>query len=133
MPREIKHHGEVIEAIRSSGLIAELLETHDNHFKYELDLELVVYGRNYTGKKVGPYARLLVYSPGEEIIHEGDWGGNTFSILIDGQLDVYVNDDQGLSNKAGEVHPQTSFGEMSVLAGQPRNATVVVSDGEEAT
>jgi len=133
MPREITHHGAVLEAISKCGLISELVEKHEDHFEYELDLEIIVYGRNYTGKQVGPYARLLVYSPGEEIIHEGDWGGNTFYILVDGQLDVYVNDDQGIKRRVGEIQPQTSFGEMSVLAGQPRNATVIVSVGKEAT
>jgi Fe-S-cluster-containing dehydrogenase component/CRP-like cAMP-binding protein len=127
MAREITNHGAIIEAIRNSGVISELVETDEDHFEYELDLELVVYGRSYTGKKVGPYARLLVYGAGEEIIHEGDWGGNTFYILVDGKLDVYVTDDQGISNKVGEIHQQTSFGEMSVLAGQPRNATVKAS------
>src|SRR6266581_3762043 len=133
MPREITHHGAIIEAIRNSGVISELVERDEDHFEYELDLELIVYGRNYTGKKVGPYARLLVYGPGEEIIHEGDWGGNTFYILVDGRLDVYVNGDQGISHKVGAIEPRTSFGEMSVLAGQPRNATVVVSPVAEAT
>src|SRR5713101_7883222 len=133
MSREITHHGAVIEAISRSGIISELIEKHEDHFEYELDLEVMVYGRNYTGKKVGPYARLYVYGAGEEIIHEGDWGGNTFYILVDGNLDVYVNDDQGISNKVGEVESQNSFGEMSVLAGQPRNATVIVPVGAEAT
>jgi len=133
MPREITHHGAVLEAISKSGLISELLEKHEGHFEYELDLEIIVYGRNYAGKKVGPYARLLVYRQGEEIIHEGDWGGNTFYILVDGQLDVYINDDKGIRRRVGEIEPQTSFGEMSVLAGQPRNATVIVSVGKEAT
>src|SRR2546427_7374709 len=133
MPREITHHGAIIEAIRNCGVISELVERQEDHFEYELDLELIVYGRNYTGKKVGPYAHLLVYGSGEEVIHEGDWGGNTFYILVGGGLDVYVNDDQGISNKVGEIDQQTSFGEMSVLAGQPRNATVVVPSGAEAT
>ena len=127
MPREMAHHEAVIDAIRSSGLLSELLDTHDNHFKYELDLELMVYGRPYAEKRVGPYAKLLVYDEGEEIIREGDWGGNTFYILIAGRLDVYVKDDQGTNRKVGEVEVQNSFGEMSVLAGQPRNATVVVT------
>src|SRR6267143_5473315 len=133
MPREITHHGAIIEAIRNSGVISELVERHEDLFEYELDLELFVYGRNYTGKQVGPYARLLVYSSGEEIIHEGDWGGNTFYILVGGRLDVYVNDDRGVSRKVGEIELQNGFGEMSVLAGQPRNATVVVPSGAEAT
>ena len=126
MPREITHHGSVVEAIRASGIISELLDTHENHFKYELDLEVIVYGRTYAEKRVGPYARLLAYQPGEEIIKEGDWGGNTFYILIDGRLDVYVNDERGVKGRVGEIEVQNSFGEMSVLAGQPRNATVVV-------
>src|SRR5262247_1874777 len=113
MPREIAHHDAVIEAIRNSGLISELLDTHDNHYKYELDLELVVYGRTYADKRVGPYARLLVYDSGEEIIHEGDWGGNRFFILISGQLDVYLKDSQEISRKIGAIEMHDSFGEMS--------------------
>jgi Fe-S-cluster-containing dehydrogenase component/CRP-like cAMP-binding protein len=133
MPREITHHGAILEAIHRSGILSELVEKHEGHLKYELDLELIVYGRNYAGKQVGPYARLFVYSPGEEIIHEGDWGGNSFYILVEGKLDVYVNNDRGVSSKVGEIQPQNSFGEMSVLAGQPRKATVVVPAGGEAT
>ncbi|MGH9967243.1 MAG: cyclic nucleotide-binding domain-containing protein [Pyrinomonadaceae bacterium] len=133
MPREITHHDTIIEAIRRSGLLAELVEKHGEHFKYELDLELVVYGRNYVNKKVGPYARLLIYGPGEEIIREGEWRGNAFHVLVDGQLDVYVKDNQGLSSPVGKIDQQTSFGEMSLLAGQPASATVVVPAGVEAT
>jgi len=132
MPREITHHGAVIEAIRNSGLISELLETQGNQYKHELDLELIVYGRTYADKRVGPYARLLAFSPGEEIIREGYWGGNRFYILISGQLDVYRKDKQGISRKIGQVEQQNSFGEMSVLAGEPRNATVIVPPGNQA-
>src|SRR5262249_61759293 len=110
MPREIAHHEAVIEAIRNSGLISELLDTHDNHFKYELDLELIVYGRPYAEKRVGPYARLLTYDAGEEIIREGDWGGNTFYILIDGRLDVYVRNAEGGSENVSEVEVKKSCG-----------------------
>lgn len=133
MPREITHHGLIIEAIRNSGLISELLDTHENHYKYELDLELIVYGRTYADKRVGPYARLLVFSPGEEIIREGEWGGNVFYILISGKLDVFVKDQQGINKAVGTIEPRTSFGEMSLLAGQPRNATISVPSNLEAT
>lgn len=132
MPREITHHGEILEAIRRSGIISELLETHEGHLKYELDLELIVYGRAYAGKQVGPYARLFAYEPGEEIIHEGQWRGNTFYILVSGRLDVCIEDNQKESKKCGEIEPQNSFGEMSLLSGQPSNATVTVSPETEA-
>jgi Fe-S-cluster-containing dehydrogenase component/CRP-like cAMP-binding protein len=132
MPREITHHGQILEAIRSVDSISELVEKEDGHYKYELDLEVIVYGRNYTGKKVGPYARLLLYDAGEDVIRQGDWGGNTLYTLVDGLLDVQVTDDQGTTRKVAELQPGTTFGERSVLAGQPRNATITVPPGAEA-
>jgi Fe-S-cluster-containing dehydrogenase component/CRP-like cAMP-binding protein len=132
MPREITHHSQILEAIRSVDIISELVEREGGHFKYELDLEVIVYGRNYTGKKVGPYARLLVYASGEEVVTQGDWGGNTLYILVDGKLDVYVTDDKGSTHKVAELQPGMTFGERSVLAGQPRNATISVPPETEA-
>ena len=126
MPREITHHGQILEAIASVDSISELVERDNGHYKYELDLEVIVYGRNYTGKKVGPYARLLSYDPGEEIVRQGDWGGNTLYTLVAGNLDVLVTDDHGTTRKVAELQPGTTFGERSVLAGQPRNATIIV-------
>jgi Fe-S-cluster-containing dehydrogenase component/CRP-like cAMP-binding protein len=133
MPREITHHGAVIDAIEHSGILSELVEQHEGHFKYELDLEVMVYGRTYADKRVGPYTRLWVYGPGEEIIQEGDWGRNTFFILLDGQLDVCIQDTKGRSWKTGAIELQNIFGEMAVLAGQPSTATIVVPKGTEAT
>ena len=133
MPREITHHTRILEAIRSVDIISELVEWQDGHFKYELDLEVIAYGRNYTGKKVGPYARLLVYDGDEAVIRQGDWGGNTLYVFVEGQLDVYVRDEKGATRKVAELQPGTVFGERSVLAGQPRNATVSVPSASAAT
>jgi Fe-S-cluster-containing dehydrogenase component/CRP-like cAMP-binding protein len=133
MPHEITNHSAILDAIGRSGIISELVEKDDGHFKYELDLEVIVYGRNYTGKKVGPYAHLLVYEAGEEIISQGDWGGNTFFIGVEGDLDVYVRDQSGQQKWVDKQKPGKSFGEMSVLAGVPRNATIMVPAGGRAT
>ena len=78
-------------------------------FKYELDLEVIAYGRNYTGKKVGPYARLLVYEAGEEIIRQGDWGGNTFFFGVEGDLDVYVKDQTGKQKQVDVAKARQEF------------------------
>jgi len=59
MPQETTKHRDVLAAIESIGAIAELTAQHDGHYDYELDLEVIVYGRNYNGKPVGPYVRLL--------------------------------------------------------------------------
>jgi Fe-S-cluster-containing dehydrogenase component/CRP-like cAMP-binding protein len=137
MPEQITNHTQILDAIRNVSLVDELVERHEGHFTYELDLEVIAYGRNYTGKKVGPYVRLFVYGSGEEIIREGEWGGNSFFILVDGKLDVYIQagEQGGGSNerkKVSEVQPGRSFGEMSVLAGLPRNATIVVPPNSQA-
>jgi Fe-S-cluster-containing dehydrogenase component/CRP-like cAMP-binding protein len=133
MPEQITNHTKVLDAIRSVDLIDELVEKHNGHFTYELDLEVIAYGRNYTGKKVGPYVRLVVYEAGEEIIREGEWGGNTFFILVEGKLDVYIRDgESGERKKVSEVQAGRSFGEMSVLAGLPRNATIIVPANSQA-
>lgn len=121
MPQEITKHKDVLAAIKGIPAIADLAAQHDGHYDYELDLEVTVYGRNYNGKRVGPYVRLLDYAPGEEIVREGEWGGNIFYIVVDGQADVWVNQGQ---TKLAEIPPGVQFGEMSVLAGVPRAATV---------
>src|SRR5262252_2923914 len=124
MPIEITKHRDVLAAIESVGAIAELTAKHDGHYEYELDLEVIVYGRNYNGKKVGPYVRLLTYQPGEEIVREGDWGGNTLYIVVSGKAEVLINDADQIMKKVSEIAQGMQFGEMSVLAGVPRSATV---------
>jgi Fe-S-cluster-containing dehydrogenase component len=123
MPHETTKHREVLAAIESIGAIADLAAKHNGHYEYELDLEVMVYGRNYNGKKVGPYVRLLTYEPGEDIVSEGDWGGNTFYIVVSGKADVLVRS-AGRLSKVSEIPEGLQFGEMSVLAGVPRAATV---------
>src|ERR1051326_2977011 len=133
MPTEIKKHQTVLDAIRGVDIISDLLEKHDGHFEHELDLEVIAYGRNYNGKKVGPYVHLYEYGPGEEVIREGDWGGNTFFITVAGKLDVFVQDrETGENRKVGEIPAGVSFGEMSILAGVPRNATISVPPDSKA-
>ncbi len=124
MPLENTKHRDVLEAIESAGAIADLTAKHDGHYKHGLDLEIIVFGRNYKGKQVGPYVRLLDYAPGEEIVREGEWGGNTFYVVVAGQAEVFVGAPNS-GSKIAEVPPGAQFGVMSVLAGVPRNATVL--------
>src|SRR6266536_2528049 len=127
MPEQITNHAKVLDASRCVELIDELVEKQNGSFTYELDLEVIAYGRNYTGKKVGPYASLFVYEPGEAVIRQGEWGGNSFYMLVDGKLDVYIEPSDGSTpRKVNEIQRGRSFGVMSVLAGLPRNATIAV-------
>jgi Fe-S-cluster-containing dehydrogenase component len=124
MPKEIKSRREVLRAIEDAPPLADLLEMHDGHYQYELDLEVCVYGRNYQGKQVGPYIRLLACESGETIIRQGDWGGNTFYVGVDYELDVFVRMQNGAESRVASIPVGAPFGEMSVLAGVPRAATV---------
>ena len=123
MPQENTKRGAVLAAIESAGAIADLTAKHNGHYEHELDLEIIVFGRNYNGKQVGPYVRLFDYAPGEVIVREGEWGGNTFYVVVAGRAEVYVGAAQGTS-KIAEVPPGMQFGVMDVLAGVPRDSTV---------
>src|SRR5262245_35036090 len=124
MPREHKSRRDVLNAIRDLPSLKDLLSEHDGHFDHELDLEVTVYGRNYGGKKVGPYLRLLTYEPGEAVMTEGEWGGNTFYVVVDGRVDVWIKGPNNQALKVAELQPGTQVCEMSVLAGVPRSATI---------
>ena len=126
MPREITDRGRVVEAVQHLALTAELFEEKDGKQKYASDLEVIVQGRDYgNGKRVGPYVRLLEYDSAEEIMRQGEWGGNTFYITVEGTLDVYVREAAG-QKKIGQLERGSCFGEMSLLAGIERNATISV-------
>jgi Fe-S-cluster-containing dehydrogenase component/CRP-like cAMP-binding protein len=124
MPKEIQSRREVIRAVESVPTLADLTHIHDGHYEYELDLEVCVYGRNYQGKQVGPYLKLLAYDPGETIIRQGDWGGNTFYVGTSAAVDVFIKTQDGKEIQVAPIPPGRQFGEMSVLAGVPRAATV---------
>jgi Fe-S-cluster-containing dehydrogenase component/CRP-like cAMP-binding protein len=132
MLREITDRGRVVEAVQRLALTAELFEEQNGKQKYAADLEVIVQGRDYgNGKRVGPYVRLLAYDGSEEIMREGEWGGNTFYIAVEGLLDVYV-DENGGRKKINVLEPGTCFGEMALLAGIERNATVAVPANQSA-
>ncbi|HET6890717.1 MAG TPA: cyclic nucleotide-binding domain-containing protein [Pyrinomonadaceae bacterium] len=134
MPREVPHQEALVEAVKKLELTSELFEEQNGKPKYGSDLEVIVRGRDYgNGKRVGPYMRLLVYDGGEEIMRQGEWGGNTFYIGVEGTLDVFIDDPNVGRRKINELQPGTCFGEMAVLAGVERNATIAVPSGKTAT
>jgi Fe-S-cluster-containing dehydrogenase component/CRP-like cAMP-binding protein len=130
MPQETTKHTAVLEALKSVEAIADLAALYEGHYAYEVDLEVTVYGRNYNGKNVGPYVRLLTYDPGEEIIREGEWGGNNFFFVVQGLAEVYVQREEG-QIKVAELPAGAQFGEMSLLAGGTHAATVRAPLGEQ--
>jgi Fe-S-cluster-containing dehydrogenase component/CRP-like cAMP-binding protein len=127
MPRVIENHEQIVRAFQSVEMISELVEKLPNgEFRNELEMDIILFGRSYRGKKVGPYARLLEYAPGETIVEAGTWESSIFYILVTGVLEASVTNAAGEREKLGEITPGNSFGEMALLSGTRRTATVSV-------
>src|SRR5690349_6010242 len=124
MPKVDTTPAAILEAVRKIDIVSELLDEKNKN-----NLKMIVEGKVSGGKQIGPYARLLGYDPGETIMREGEWGGNTFYLSVTGDLDVYVKDDSGNEKKVARIAPGACLGERSILAGIPRNATIKAPDG----
>jgi len=134
MPREITDKEAILSALKSLDLTSELFVEVNGKLKNQNDLDVIVEGKvNATGKRVGPYVRLLNYDSEETIMRQGEWGGNTFYLSVAGALDVYIGERGGEQRKISRLAAGTCFGEMAVLAGVERNATVKVPKHETAT
>src|SRR5258706_3169739 len=130
MPREIQKHEQIVQAFRNVDIVSELVEKLPNgEFRNELDMDIILFGRSYRGKQVGPYTRLLEFQPGETIVEEDTWESSIFYILVTGKLEASVTEHDGKRKKVGEIPPGNSFGEMALLSGTPRTATVSVAAG----
>jgi Fe-S-cluster-containing dehydrogenase component/CRP-like cAMP-binding protein len=133
MPREIQNHEQIVKAFQDVDIVSELVEKLPNgEFRNELDMDIILFGRSYRGKKVGPYARLLEFSPGEVIVTEDSWESSIFYILVKGKLEASVTEDNGNRRVLGQVREGNSFGEMALLSGTPRSATITVAGTEPA-
>ena len=134
MPSEVTDKDSLLAVLKDLDLTAELFIEQNGKLKNAADLEVIVSGRDYgNGKRVGPYVRLLNLDSGEVIMHQGEWGGNNFYISVSGVLDVFVNDAAGEQRKIGRLSPGVCFGEMAVLEGVERNATICVPKHGKAT
>lgn len=134
MPREITDREAVLSSLKTLELTSELFLEVNGKLKSAADLEVIVDGRDYgNGKRVGPYVRLLAYDEDEAVMRQGEWGGNTFYLSVSGVLDVYITVPGDEQRKISRLQPGTCFGEMALLAGVERNATVVVPKHGKAT
>ena len=72
-----------------------------------------------------PRGHAIHFGRGEKIIVQNDDGDSMF-ILVDGKADVLVNRD-GVQARVASLASGDCFGEMSLLTGERRSATVVAS------
>ena len=70
--------------------------------------------------------KLLTFEPGDILVTEGAPGGSLF-ILTTGRVKAYVKNARGDSIKVHELTEGSFFGEISVLTGKPRTATLTAA------
>ena len=73
--------------------------------------------------RVADGARERRFAAGETIVREGDSGSSMF-IVEAGRLGVSVHGKVGQSQRLAVLEPGAAFGEISLLTGDPRSATV---------
>jgi hypothetical protein len=74
--------------------------------------------------------RLHSFEPGEIIVSAGEPGDSLY-VLATGSVRAYMPDKRGKHVLVREMHDGDFFGEMSVLTGKPRSATITASSSCE--
>jgi diguanylate cyclase (GGDEF)-like protein len=72
----------------------------------------------------------LAVKKGDAIFKEGDDGKDMF-ILLSGKLSAYVSQSDGTQRWMFEIKPGDFFGEMSIIANEPRSATITAKEDTE--
>jgi CRP-like cAMP-binding protein len=70
--------------------------------------------------------RLLTFEPGDILVTEGAPGASLF-VLTTGTVKAFVKNARGESVKVHELAEGSFFGEISILTGRPRTATLIAA------
>ena len=127
LPKEHKNHREILNAIKKVDCLSDFFPNKGgagDQINYELDLEVILYGRTYHHKPVGPYVQLLTYDPGQTIIKQGDWADNYYYIVVDGHVEVARRDPDGGEPELPDLNKGEQFGARAMLAGDHYRVTV---------
>jgi small-conductance mechanosensitive channel/CRP-like cAMP-binding protein len=73
------------------------------------------------------WMRKLSFAPGEIVLHQGDQGDSMFFVAR-GKVRILVKNDTGFSEEVAVLPSGSFFGEMSLLTGEPRSATVIAGE-----
>ena len=76
---------------------------------------------------VADAAHLRVFAPDEAIVEKDQPGGSMF-VVHKGSVEIRTIDDKGKKQIVGTLREGDFFGEMSMLTGEPRSATVVAKE-----
>ncbi len=74
--------------------------------------------------------RLMVFARGENLCRQGD-AGDSFYVIREGRVGIYAKDGAGKPVRVAQLERGAFFGEMSLLTGEPRSATVTAETDVE--
>jgi CRP-like cAMP-binding protein len=99
-----------------------------------LDISKLLEGTKWvnglSGKEVETFSRYLHLCTAEEgtvIVREGSTEAY-LCLLVDGKVSVIKEGDGGTSKQLGSIGAGKTFGEMSLIDGEPRSASVVAEE-----
>jgi HEAT repeat protein len=76
---------------------------------------------------IAQLASEVTYAPGETIVRQGD-SGNELYLVLEGVADVYLAYGTQSQLRVNSIEAVDYFGEMAVLDGEPRSATIVARE-----
>ncbi len=74
--------------------------------------------------------RMLTFAPGQDVVREGD-PSQDFYVIARGEAIVVQRDTSGVERIVNTLREDQYFGELGMLRGEPRNATVRAKTGLE--
>lgn len=81
-------------------------------------------------EELARHSSRLIYSSGETLVRQGDSGDSLF-IITGGEVEITVSDGSGRSTHVADLTAGDYFGEMSLLTGEPRTASVTATGETE--
>jgi len=105
------------EKVSAEGAVASALR----------DIDLLSPLKEDELKRVAAFSRFEFFGAGERIVRQGDTG-DTCYLIRSGSVDVILKDAAGGERLITTLRPGEFFGEMSLLAGDPRTANVIARE-----
>jgi small-conductance mechanosensitive channel len=104
-------------------------ETTDEIFEQLSNIPIFAPLSDEETRKLAQASSVRVYAPGEAIVHKGQQGNSMF-VINRGAVKVQISED-GRPKTINKLRENDFFGEMSLLTGQPRSATVIAEEETE--
>ena len=105
---------------KSSGGITHSIRLKEAIAKVPLFRDLPLEARDFLIRR----AHLQIFQPTEFVFREGDRGKSIY-IVLDGEIEIFTQDNYGTPVPIAKMGPNSFFGERALLTGKPRCASAV--------